>query len=343
MDSNKKEIYLCYYVINEYKSELSKIKKKIDGITIFYSTDKITVDQFILECSRKIKTKNSTVIFFYAGHSFSYYLRNGDKYVSLSELRVSLERLQPEFCVFDSCAMSTLECLYELRGCTQYILGCEGYGSDYGFLTVNTLSNLKEYAKTNDLVRLGKKMLNDAHRQNKSYHKPWNGTLCRTQNVSLVANYLSDPNLKHVPYVCVNYPLVDIGSWFRVDLSSIVIAFKQNRVDSTNCSGISFVLWVKRERDSDWYASCQLYKDFKWVRGVHYICDYDKRVLEIDSDIQTIKPHLLSKIKEESDADEIVLPSTIQKNSEIIYQNVYNDLENNISGLIKHYRLKMNY
>jgi hypothetical protein len=64
--------------------------------------------------------------------------------------------------------------------------------------------------------------------------------------------------------------------------------------------------------------------------------------LEIDSDIQNIKPHLLSKIKEESEVDEIVDPARIQKNSEIIYQNVYDDFENNISGLIKHYRLKRN-
>jgi hypothetical protein len=343
MDYNKKEIYLCYYVISEYQSELSKVKKNIEDINILYSNDKITINEFILECSHKIQNKNATVIFFYAGHSFSYYLRNGNKFVPLSELRVALEQLQPVMCVFDSCAMSTLECLYELKGCTQYILSCEGYGSDYGFLTKYTLSHLKEYAKTNDLVQLGKQMLNDAYQQNKTYHKPWNGSFCNTQNVSLVAHYLSNPNLKHIPYVCDNFPLVDLAKWFRVDISSIVIDFKQNRKDSPNCSGISFVLWVNRKRDLEWYASCQLYIDFKWVRGVHFICDYDKRVLEIDPYIlKQIEHSYLSKIKEESEVDEIVDTSNIQKNSETIYQNRYDDLENNISGLIKHYRLKLN-
>jgi hypothetical protein len=288
--------------------------------------DDITVDQFIINCAKKIpKQDNIHVIFFYAGHSFVYYLRNGKKHVQLSSLRKALSLLQPNLCVFDSCAMSSLECLYELSDCTDYVLGCEGYGSDKGFLTENTIEYLNEYANDGNVIRLGEQMLRDAYLQNRTYEKPWNASLCSTYDVQEFVNHTKHTTLSHsLPFVCEQFPLIDLSTFLNKKVP--VISFRQNKFDSKKCKGISFCLWVKKTRDDE-YKTCRLYKDIKWIRELHDTYDYTQRLLYTDINVNHY--HL----KEELELDEVRDMKDIEeiKDKDINYINAYQKY-----GLIVH-------
>jgi hypothetical protein len=199
--------------------------------------------------------------------------------------------------------MSSLECLYELRDCTPYILGCEGYGSDYGFLTNNTLNYIKEYSKIDDIVLLGRKMLEDAYDQNISYKKPWNGSLCSTLYIKEFIDSIKTVSLSNlsISYVCEYYSLIDVSKFLEVKVDNIVLYFLQNKMDSSNCSGLAFCLCVKRKRDMGWYKSCRLYKDVDWIRNVHRLFDYGERLFFIEN----IDNKDINGLKNELEVDEV--------------------------------------
>lgn len=316
----EEKIYLCYYVAHEYKDEIKKLKTDNKNIKIISCIgDKIPVDQFIHTCAEKIKPLNVRIIFFYAGHAYGYYLRQNKKRIPIYKVRRALEILQPIMCVFDSCVMSCLEALYELKDCTKYILGCEGYGSNNGFLTKNTIEYLEEYRQNDDPVLLGKRLLDDGYKQNDSYDRPWNGSLCDMKQVSSFVYSLQNPSEK-MRFIYANYALVDVGSWFNKDTSSVIIHFRKNSVDCC-ATGISFISFIST-KDIPVYAECQLYKDISWVRDIHSRLDYDKRVLEAN--------YSNKQLKKESEADEIVYKYKLADNEKIIYESTYSD------GIIKH-------
>lgn len=339
----KNKVYFCYYVSKEYQNELKKLRNIYfyKNINLLYCVgDDIPVDEFIYDCHMKIKDKNSRIIFFYAGHSFGYYLRYGNNYLPIDKVRKALEVLNPLLCVFDSCSMGTLESIYEFKNCTKYMLCCQAYGSNDGFLTDDTLDHLNEYFRNNDIILLGKRMLMDAYKNNKYYKKAWSGSLYDMKYVSQFINSITIPDLYFLPYIYDNYPLVDVGNWFQVDVSPIVIFFKKNEKESKDCTGISFISFLKSERDLSIYSRCNLYKDMTWVKDVHRIHDYDKRILYINKNIN-LNEKLLKAIKNESEVDEIddinnINVSNISK--KIIFEKLYVDLENKVTGIIRHIR-----
>lgn len=336
--SNK--VYLCYYVAKEYESEIIKLKNNTNkNINILYCIgDDFPVDEFIFKCYKHIRRdpiNNKRIIFFYAGHSFVYYLRNGNRYISLSQLNKSLCVLKPNICVFDSCAMSTLECLYELRNCTDYILGCEGYGSDYGFLTDNTLNHIKNYSINDNVVLLGKRMLYDAYKQNITYKKPWNGSLCYTGNIKKLIEKIkiSDLDLLNLSFVCENFPLIDVCKFFKINCSNVVVYFLQNMMDSINCNGLSFCLWVKN--DDNWYKVTEAYKDILWIRQLHHLYDYKERILYCDINYitESNKEEVTNFLKKELEVDSIRKMEELKRVKYYNYKNIDKDFTN---GLIVH-------
>ena len=91
------------------------------------------------------KNKNSynEIIFIYAGHGDSFSIhpeKNG--YTSIETLASLINKHFPnklDIIIFDACLMSSFENLYTLRNSTNYIMACENFGFNIGFMTNKTI------------------------------------------------------------------------------------------------------------------------------------------------------------------------------------------------------------
>lgn len=230
------------------------------------------------DCAQRLYTSNvGKLIVWFAGHSNSFYIRNRESYVSLRSFCNLLEMLHRKIDVLvcDSCAMGSLELVYEVRNCVDIVVACEGYAGDSGFLSCTTLLNLR-----NDLtnVEIGTLLVKNATESNDR----WNASVLSTESAEALTHKLQHLTPTELVPVYPNFQPIDIQSSFALaETPDCVKYFRQNNIDSKTNHGISITLGVALQLRS-LYQDCSLYRDFPFIQQWHHQYDYDLRILSIN-------------------------------------------------------------
>lgn len=332
---NTYKINLYYYVTDEYRSEISKLKS-FPYLTVYVNSEGQTLQDFLEKVGIETLEDCNKSIFFYAGHSFGYYVKNSDgTRVGLGELRQLLEPLNLSICIFDSSAMSTLECLYELRNCTDYIIGCEGYRTEYGFLTEMATFFIHYYYDQPE--ECCKKILEDAYISNQYGKERWNGSVLSTKEIrnnSFLSSISSlscfKKSIYELPYLITNYAIIDLEFSDKV-----VIDFRQNLKDTQTYQknhGLGLIPWINRRKDRNLYQNLQLYKDCKELREMHYNFDYDHRMIYFYKD--KLSKADIDLYMKDAEADFRYYNHIESSKINIVYLSDYKNV-----GIIKHVKI----
>ena len=236
-----------------------------------------------------------TVTFLFSGHSNAFYLRpTATVYHSVAEVRRMIQRSFPkgfrfETMIFDSCAIASLEALYEFRHCTRYMMAAEGYLDDMGFLSMRMLQHIDRLADDESHVE---KMHLLALMSTMYAHFPdqWNASLLCTDHVEEVVRALSDGSrTANVPFVYAGCHLVDVYAWYRDgrlrDLlrQHVIVAFVHNDKDPRHNHGLSITPGTTRWNGfADLYAESALWQDSAHVRKWHSEWDVDLRIMSVN-------------------------------------------------------------
>lgn len=273
----------------------------------------------------------SFITFLFTGHSNSFYMRPTETvYHSVAEVREMIQAVGLSFdmMIFDSCAMASLETLYEFRHCTKYILATEGYLDEDGFLNEPILSLMDNLpAQPEEKVSL---ILQNVARRYTRHWDQWNASLLSTHAVEDVVRMLEHTAVTDaIPFVYSGFHLVDLYGWvkdvgIRRALRETIRGVEQNALDPRHNHGLSITLGTTRWNGFvDLYESTALWKDCERVRKWHAKWDVDVRVLSINvQHCDTIEELEQWKIQfHEAEADVVC----IQEISEEMVQHLARD------------------
>lgn len=245
--------------------------------------------------SDKKEKAGKKVTFLFSGHSNGYYIRPTETvYHSVADVRKMIQNafgkgFRFETMIFDSCAMASLEALYEFRECTKLLMAAEGYLDDNGFLSPSLLHRIDRLAD-DDQHTEKKKMLTDLGKMYKHFPDQWNASLLCTDRVDDLVRVLSMvPVTENIPFVYPGYHLVDLYAWMRDKnvrdwmRHTVLISFAQNGNDMNHNHGLSITPGTTRWNGfADLYAETSLWKDSARVRGWHSKWDVDMRVMSVN-------------------------------------------------------------
>lgn len=232
------------------------------------------------DCTRRLRSVHvAKLIVWFAGHSNSFYFRTRDSYLSLRSFRNLLEMLHKKIDVLvcDSCALGSLELLYEVRKCVDVVVACEGYAGDSGFLSYTTSADLQQPLPN---VEIGKLLVDRATHS----HVPdrWNASVLCTDSIDSLIRELQHLTPSELVPVYPNFQPIDIHSSFALSHSpDCVQYFRQNHLDSKTNHGISITLGVSLQFQN-LYQECALHRDFLFIQTWHNQFDYDLRILTVN-------------------------------------------------------------
>lgn len=212
----------------------------------------------------KMYVSASTIVW-YSGHSFSFYVHpSAHEYIPIHQIRHTIEQTGHvvDLMVFDSCGMASIECATEFSGVVKYMVACEGYGANRGFLTPHTLSTLQS---SKSVEEIGKSLIEQVDGVPET--EKWNASLISLSSLSLSTKI---PRT-FANFVYPSFPLVDLGS-----TPSVVRFFRQTAADPPTNHGLSILGRCNRDM-------IELYKTCRFSRLSGYVpAIYDLRVMTIN-------------------------------------------------------------
>jgi hypothetical protein len=190
-----------------------------------------------------------------SGHSSSFYITTPYKYkdinlLPLIDYRKILEStgIHFDFLLFDSCLLGTLEGAYEMRKVTDYIIACQDYSPDQGFVSNKFLQLFGQ--NTTSPENIYKMILTDFIKRNSKEKEKTDGVIIKTKYLDYLVHKLKHEwklsrkdveipkfivdkasNMYDLYYIFVNnkrFSKQDVNI-FKTIFDKIVIDYRQNK------------------------------------------------------------------------------------------------------------------
>jgi hypothetical protein len=231
-------VFYILFEAGHYGRYTISITDKLEVTTVqkLDMSDTRVIRDFILKGKEEYKSEK--YVFIYGGHATNFYLNPDlDKYVFIGDLvKVFTDTgLHLEILILDTCLMASIETLSEVYKCCNYLLACEHFGLNNGFITDNIGYIFNHYS---DTQIIGSKILNDSYvfikdKELEGQKIEWTGVLIECKYVPNLLNELSKIKIdtKNLPklnslkdikieynqgYTDKNYPYLDLYSFVNI-------------------------------------------------------------------------------------------------------------------------------
>lgn len=233
--------------------------------------------------------------FIYSGHADCFYIKPKDgKEIHISVLNKTLHKMiKPyktkwDIIILDTCLMSSVECVGELRNTCSYILTCENYASDNnGFCNNSTIDS---FNISNDPIYIANEIMKESLLEN-TEPGIWNASLIDTEKMKNVFYKLNKMDIPNLPKTLrgfhkikiqpknTYFPYYDFYELIKriygddntllTDIKSSIKIYVQNKSKHRKLHGIFICPSVKYYDYPVDYKLCWAYNNIKLLKLMH--------------------------------------------------------------------------